>query len=85
MKPLQPGQQIPITPPMMANAKQTTCPCGSPYFVPAVMVHTISPLVSPTGQELIAQMQVLVCLECRTALNVKAEREVSAEEKRDER
>ncbi len=69
MKPLQPGQQMPITPEMMRNAKQRECACGCKYFVPAVMVQSISALVSPTGQELVVQHPVLVCLECRTALN----------------
>ena len=64
-RPLQPGEQIQVD---LRNAKQRLCECGCKYFVPAVTVHTISAVVSPTGQELTAQQGVLVCLECRKVL-----------------
>lgn len=68
MKPLQPGQQVPVTPEMMKNAKRKQCVCGCRLFTPAVAVHTVSALLSPTGQELIVQIPVLVCLECKEVL-----------------
>lgn len=64
-QPLQPGQQIQID---LKNAVPRVCECGSELFTPAVKVFTVSALVSPTGQELMAQQQVLVCLECRKVL-----------------
>jgi hypothetical protein len=30
-----------------------------------VQVYTVSALVSPTGQELIAQQQILICMDCK--------------------
>ena len=65
MKPLQPGQQIQVD---LKNATQRACECGCVYFIPAIMVYTVSALVSPTGQELTAQQPVLVCLECKKVL-----------------
>ena len=65
MKPLQPGQQITVD---LKNATQRACECGCVYFIPAIMVYTVSALVSPTGQELTAQQPVLVCLECKKVL-----------------
>lgn len=47
------------------------CVCGCAYFTPAVMVYKVSALVSPTGQELIAQRPVLLCMECRAVLGQK--------------
>jgi hypothetical protein len=61
-QPIQPGQQIHVD---LKNATQRECECGCKLFVPAVTVYTVSALVSPTGQELLAQQPVLVCLECR--------------------
>lgn len=68
MKPLQPGQQVPVTPEMMKNAKRKQCGCGCKYFMPAVAVYSISSLLSPTGQELTVPQSVLVCMECKEVL-----------------
>ena len=65
MKPLQPGQQIQVD---ITNATPRACECGCKLFTPAVMVYTVSALVSPTGQELTAQQPVLICMECKALL-----------------
>lgn len=62
---MQPGQQIQID---LNNATQKECECGCKYFIPVVAVYVVSALVSPTGQELIAQQPVLVCMACKEVL-----------------
>ena len=66
-KQLQPGQQIQVD---LKNATPKVCECGSELFTPAIKLYTVSALVSPTGQEMMAQQPVLVCLECKKALGV---------------
>ncbi len=63
--PPQPGQQIQID---LKNATPKICACGCKYFIPVVAVYTVSALVSPTGQELVAQQPVLICMECKEVL-----------------
>jgi len=58
-------QQIQVD---LTNATPRLCECGSKYFTPVVQVFTVSALLSPTGQELMAQQPVLICLECKTVL-----------------
>ena len=58
---LRPGEQIQID---LTNSTPRACECGCKFFQPAVMVHIVSALISPTGQELIAQQPVLICVEC---------------------
>ena len=65
MKPLRPGEQVQVD---MKNAVPKLCGCGCSYFTPAIMVFTISALVSPTGQELVAQQPVLICMDCKAVL-----------------
>jgi uncharacterized membrane protein len=62
---IQPGQQIQVD---LKNAIQKVCECGCKYFIPVIALYIVSALVSPTGQELIAQQPVLVCLECKKLL-----------------
>ena len=65
---IQPGmQQIKVD---ISKSPPRTCACGCKYFIPAVTVHTISALVSPTGQELTAQVPALICLECKEPLSL---------------
>ena len=52
----------------LSNATQRVCECGCKYFQLAMMVYTVSALLSPTGQELTAQQPALICLECRKPL-----------------
>lgn len=49
----------------LKTAKQKECPCGCKVFQQAFEVFTVSALVSPTGQEMIASKPVMVCLACR--------------------
>ena len=62
---LQPGQQIKVD---LTKASQLACACGCKYFLQAVTVHVISALLSPTGQEMAAQVPALICLECKAQL-----------------
>jgi NAD-dependent SIR2 family protein deacetylase len=56
-------QQIQVD---LRNATPQVCSkCGSNLFQPAIMLFSVSALLSPTGQELLAQQPVLVCLNCR--------------------
>jgi hypothetical protein len=48
----------------LKNAIPRECKCGCAIFIQGVKLYTISALVSPTGQELIAQQPVLVCKNC---------------------
>lgn len=54
-------QQIPID---ISNATQLSCKCGCKFFQPAVALYAVSAILSPTGQELLAQQPVIVCLSC---------------------
>ena len=58
-------QQVQID---LSKATQRLCTCGCQYFTQAVTVHIISALISPTGQELTAQVPVLLCMECNAVL-----------------
>lgn len=62
---LQAGQQIQVD---LKNATQRACACGCKLFDAKVTVYTVSALVSPTGQELTAQVPVLICMECKELL-----------------
>ena len=58
-------QQIQVD---LSKSPPRACACWCKYFTQAVTVHAISALVSPTGQELTAQVPVLICLECKAVL-----------------
>ena len=60
-------QQIKVD---LSKSPPRACACGCKYFTPVVTVHTISALMSPTGQELTAQVPVLICLECKAVLEI---------------
>ena len=66
---IKPGhqQQIKVD---LSKSPPRRCACGCKYFTPVVTVHTISALMSPTGQELTAQVPVLICLECKAVLEI---------------
>lgn len=61
----QPNQQIQVD---LKNATQRACKCGCKFFIPVFTVYSVSALMSPTGQELSAQIPVMVCLECKEVL-----------------
>jgi hypothetical protein len=64
---IKPGQQQQIQVDL-TKAAQRSCACGCKYFTQAVTVHVISALLSPTGQELNAQVPALICMECKAVL-----------------
>jgi hypothetical protein len=45
-------------------AEWAKCTCGGMVFTSAVMVKRISPLLSPTGKEEIAPLDIIVCKTC---------------------
>jgi hypothetical protein len=55
------GEQIPID---LKDATPKVCECGCDLFVPVMKVFTVSALISPIGQELAAQVPVLICQKC---------------------
>lgn len=59
------GMQVQVD---LAKAAQRSCACGCKYFTQVVTVHVISALLSPTGQELTAQVPALICMECKAQL-----------------
>ena len=65
IRPLQPGEQVQVD---LKNAVQKQCECGCKYFQAVLTLYTVSALVSPTGQELLAQQPVLICMECKEVL-----------------
>jgi len=68
---MNPGQ-VSIDPKIIKDAKLITCDCGWAIFEEKMMLKRISPIVSPTGNEEMFPMNVLVCASCGlvpTALN----------------
>ena len=61
------GMQVQVD---LSKGTQRSCACGCRYFTQVMTVYTISALVSPTGQELTAQVPVLLCLECKEVLSM---------------
>lgn len=55
----------------LKNATKNECSCGSDVFIQAFNVYTVSPIVSPNGQELIAHQPIFVCAKCLEPRNVK--------------
>jgi len=58
---IAPGTPIQVD---LKNAKIQICSCGGSTFSPAIQIYKVSAIISPTGQELIANQQVLVCTKC---------------------
>jgi hypothetical protein len=68
---INPGQ-VRIDPEIIKRAILIKCDCGGAIFEEKMMLKRISPIVSPTGQEEMFPMNVLVCTKCGmvpTALN----------------
>jgi hypothetical protein len=57
------NQQQPITIDI-TNATQQQCSCGCKFFQPVIALFKVSAIVSPTGQELMAQQPAIVCAKC---------------------
>ena len=61
MKPL-PKQQVKVD---LSDADTMKCQkCGNPIFIQGYIIKRISAIVSPTGQEVIAPVQVFNCGNC---------------------
>jgi len=61
MKPL-PKQQVKVD---LSDADTMKCQkCENPIFIQGYIIKRISAIVSPTGQEVIAPVQVLNCGNC---------------------
>lgn len=56
----------------LEKATQRACECGCVFFTAAIKVYTVSALLSPVGKELTAQVPVLICMECKKVLDLKA-------------
>ena len=55
-------QQINID---LKDAEDVKCEeCENVYFTSAIMIKRISPLISPTGQEIMAPVQLFQCSSC---------------------
>jgi hypothetical protein len=55
-----------ITLQAMASAKDLKCEkCDHGFFVAVVAVKNISPLMSPTGQEMNVPVQTFACAKCQ--------------------
>ena len=68
MKPL-PKQQVQID---LSDADTMKCQkCENPVFIQAYVIKKISAIVSPTGKEVIAPIQVFNCGNCGEMLPLK--------------
>jgi hypothetical protein len=62
MQQQQPNQQININ---LKEAEDIKCDeCAHLYFSPAVLIKKISALMSPTGKEMLAPIQIFQCSSC---------------------
>ena len=70
MKPL-PKQQVKID---LSDADTMKCQkCGNSIFIQGYVIKRISAIVSPTGEEVIAPIQVFNCGNCGTMLPLSKE------------
>ena len=70
MKPL-PKQQVKID---LSDADTMKCQkCGNSIFIQGYVIKKISAIVSPTGEEVIAPIQVFNCGNCGTMLPLSKE------------
>tara|TARA_R110000824_G_scaffold52976_1_gene146961 strand:+ start:5973 stop:6179 length:207 start_codon:yes stop_codon:yes gene_type:complete len=59
---MQQKQQINID---IKDAEDVKCEeCENVYFTPVLMIKRVSPLISPTGQEILAPVQLFQCSSC---------------------
>ena len=52
----------------LSTATQRKCKCGCLYFTSAAALYTVSALVSPNGQELVANVPVMICCNCKEVM-----------------
>ena len=75
MKPMRPmpgqQQQVKVD---LSQAETMKCEyCGNYLFIKSSIIKRMSPLVSPTGEEVIAPVQVFNCGSCGTLLPLSKE------------
>ena len=73
MKPMKPipKQQVKVD---LSQAETMKCEyCGNYLFIKSSLIKRLSPLVSPTGEEVIAPVQVFNCGNCGTILPLSKE------------
>ena len=49
----------------LKNAVQQQCSCGGKIFSQGVKLYIIPSVVSPTGQELLANLPAFACMHCK--------------------
>ena len=59
---MQPEMRLNVN---LKDCKNVTCDkCGHPYFNTAFVIKEVSPVVSPTGEEMILPVQLFSCAAC---------------------
>ena len=61
---MQDPTKIKITADIIKQSKTFTCDCGGVLFQPGVVFKRISPLISPSGDEELYPLDVLICTKC---------------------
>jgi len=62
----------------LSKAEDVVClQCGGPYFMEGIRIKKLSMLLSPTGREEMANMQVLLCMQCGLEMGQQPVKEVS--------
>jgi hypothetical protein len=61
---MNPGQGININPKIIKDAPLLLCDCGGALFTEKIMIKKISAIVSPTGNEELFPLNVLICDSC---------------------
>ena len=62
VKAVPPGTPIQVD---LKNATKQVCICGCDSFIQALNIFKVSAIISPTGQELIANQQIVICSNCK--------------------
>jgi hypothetical protein len=56
--------KIKITPELIKQSKTLTCDCGGMLFQNGIVYKKLSALISPTGNEEMLPLEVLICTKC---------------------
>jgi len=62
---IDPQQQVRID---ISQAEDVPCSCGNLYFSPVMGLKRLSPILSPTGEELKFPVNALQCTNCNEVL-----------------
>ena len=58
------GGKPQITPDMLRSSKTITCDCGGMVFMEKLFFKKISAIISPSGNEEVAPIPIIVCENC---------------------